>query len=130
MRCADHCRASSQHHMDGMLPNITERSAMNRPRLPPIEETCSRAEVDAIVAAALSKATADMEGMILRLAEATDNEIRRVKRYIKYCSTEIGDLRATISPRPPASAVLPAADSITRIVAQFFDNRHRNAALK
>jgi len=64
--------------------------------------------------------------MILRLAGATEEELRRVKRHVRYCSTEIADLRATISPRPPASAVLPAADSITRIVAQFFDNSHRN----
>jgi hypothetical protein len=117
-------------YMNSMLPNINERSVMNRRYLPPIGNTYSRAEVDAIVAAVLAKTAADMDSMIRRFAELADKKFGRVDEYFRAYSREIDDLRATISPRPPASAVMPPAGSITRITAQFFDNRHRNAALK
>ncbi len=57
--------------MGSMLPNITEQSA-NRRYLPPIEETYSRGEVDALVAAALAKATANTEDL--------DSPLRRCGR--------------------------------------------------
>jgi hypothetical protein len=116
-------------YMGSMLPNITERTAIRR-YLPPFEETYSRGEVDALVTAALAKATANTEDLIHRLADAADTKFHRVDQYLRAISREIDDLRTTISPRPPASAVMPSAGSITRITAQFFDNRHRNAALK
>src|SRR5690348_10344734 len=68
----------SRTYMDRMLPNINERSAMSRSYLPPIRETYSRAEVDAILAAALAKATGDMDSMIRRLAEAADKKFSRI----------------------------------------------------